>query len=373
MILKQIELKNFRNYENILLNLNDNVNIIIGNNAQGKTNLLESIYVLSITKSFREIDDKILLKEGSKYLRIKGKVVIEESNKNKDLEITISKKGKKVMLNGVVVKKISQYISNLNVIVFSPNDLSIVKGAPSERRKFLNIELSQLYEEYVNNLNDYNKILKNRNKYLKSIKNDKYDNHFIDIVTNQLIKKAIPIYKYRKKFLDELTKNIKQISNKIFNSDAIKIQYKTSVIIEDMIEEKIKERLTTKYKKNILKEIMLSQTLYGPHRDDFSFFLAEKELKNFGSQGQQRATILALKLAEIEIFSKKKGEYPLVLLDDIFSELDQKTQNNVFELINGKGQKIITTTDLDNIDINKIKNKKVFSINDAKITIEEVK
>ena len=366
MILKKISLLNYRNYEKVSISLNDRINIFIGNNAQGKTNILESIYVLALTKSHRNTNDYNLIHYEKNFSKIEGK--IKKKSIIETLEIQISKIEKKVFKNKTCIKKISDYISNLNVILFTPDDLEIIKGSPSIRRNLLNIEISQISNRYITVLNEYNKILKTRNEYLKML----YVNHFsdkkyLDIITEKLIEKAVDIYKERKYFIDAINKNIEKIYYEITGIHNLRIKYINNCDIEDYNDDKIKEILNKKYKDNYKKELMQGMTLYGPHRDDFEFFIKEENLKMFGSQGQQRLSVICFKLSEINIFKEKTEDSPILLLDDIFSEIDKTKKNKLIKFINKDIQTIITATDLKGISKKIIEEASIFKVAAGKI------
>lgn len=371
MILDNIKLKNFRNYDDLFLTFNSKINIFIGDNAQGKTNILESIYMLAITKSHRTFIDSNLIKFGTKFAKIKGNIRFDEKASLDEMTITISNKGKKVSFNNNVIKKISEYISKLNVIIFCPDDLEIIKGSPSIRRKFLNVELSQLFNKYIIYLNNYNNVLKNRNEYLKKITIDNVDQYYLEIITNQLIDNAIELIKFRKIFVDDLNKEILKIYKKIVDEKEMKIKYDTVIDLEDMNDDILRKKLKEKYAKYLYKDILLSQTMAGPHRDDFKIYISNKELKDYGSQGQQRIAVLCLKLAEINIFKTEKKEYPILLLDDIFSELDISKRNKIIKYINKKMQIFITTTDINSVESKIIKRASIFYVKNANIIIKE--
>lgn len=366
MILKKISLLNYRNYEKVSLNLNDKINIFIGNNAQGKTNILESIYVLALTKSHRNTNDYNLIHYNKDSSKIEGKV--KRKNLIDTLEIRLTKTDKKVFKNKTNIKKISDYISNLNVILFTPDDLEIIKGSPSIRRNLLNIEISQISNRYINTLNEYNKILKTRNEYLKML----YVNHFsdkkyLDILTDKLIEKAIEIYKERKQFIDAINCNIEPIYYEITGIHDLSIKYINNCDIEEYSEEKIKEKLQKKYRENYKRELLQGMTLYGPHRDDFEFFIKEENLKMFGSQGQQRLSVICFKLSEINIFKENTEDSPILLLDDIFSEIDKTKKNKLIKFINKDIQTIITATDLKGISKKIIEESTIFKVAAGKI------
>jgi len=366
MIIKNLQLKHFRNYEALDINFNKKINIFVGNNAQGKTNIIESIYTLAITKSHRTHLDANLIQKDCKSSRVKGLIRKHGETDDSELEILFNCKGKKVSINKKPIRKISDYISYFNVIIFHPDDLDILKGSPSERRKFLNIEIGQLDNRYLAVLNNYNTILKNRNEYLKRITIDKYDKNYLDIITDQLVNNAVKIYIYRKKFIDDINDAIRKVNEKIKGFEALEVKYDTSIPVTDTVQ--MKETLLNKYRSSLQREIIMSQTMTGPHRDDFIFFANEKNIKEFGSQGQQRMSVLCLKLAEIELFKEKKGEYPVLLLDDIFSELDSSKRHNIIKYLNKRMQIMITTTDISDIEKSILKNASIFKVDKATVT-----
>ncbi len=361
MILKKIEIVNFRNYESLELTFNKKTNIIYGNNAQGKTNILESIYVLGLTKSHRSFIDNNLIKEGQTKSKIFG--IVEKNNINTKMEIYLDNKNKKLKIDNNEIKKVSDYISKLNIIIFYPEDLEIIKGSPNIRRQYFNLELSQLYSQYYKVLNDYKKILKIRNEYLKQMqKNIEVDKNYFDILTECLIEKAIFIYKARDKFILKINEHSGKIFKRISGTNGFNIRYSPYFKLDSFETEYLKENLRYRFNKILSTEIKLGMTLVGPHRDEFLFCVEDKNLKEYGSQGQQRLAIISLKLAEIEVFKKYCKTTPLLLLDDVFSELDDSKKNKLLRYINNKAQTIITTTDLNNIDEKTLKNAKIFKI-----------
>lgn len=371
MILEELNLKNFRNYDSLKIKLNPHINIIYGNNAQGKTNLLESIYVLGLTRSHRLNIDNNLIRDGEEICRITG--ITKNDKIKKRLEVTLSKNNKELKIDKNEIKKVSDYIlSSLNIIIFYPEDLEIIKGSPNIRRNFLNLELSQLSDNYLKILTEYNKLLKIRNDYLKKMnKSISVDENYFWIITNYMIDKSILIYKMRKKFVEKLNLKCSDIFYKISKLENFKIFYKSNLAEYD--ENNIKEKLLKKYKKILNREIKLGTTLIGPHRDDLEFYLENKNLKDYGSQGQQRLAILSMKLAEIEIFKTYKNTYPILLLDDVFSELDDIKKNNIIKFIKDDIQVIITTTDLKRINKKIFESAKIFKIKNGEIIkLEEV-
>jgi len=361
MILKKIEIVNFRNYESLELTFNKKTNIIYGNNAQGKTNILESIYVLGLTKSHRSFIDNNLIKEGQTKSKIFG--IVEKDNIPTKMEIRLDNKNKKLKIDNNEIKKVSDYISKFNIIIFYPEDLEIIKGSPNIRRQYFNLELSQLYSQYYKVLNDYKKILKIRNEYLKQMqKNIEVDKNYFDILTECLIEKAIFIYKARDKFILKINEHSEKIFKRISGTSGFNIRYSPYFKLDSFETEYLKENLRYRFNKILSTEIKLGMTLVGPHRDEFLFCIEDKNLKEYGSQGQQRLAIISLKLAEIEVFKKYCKTTPLLLLDDVFSELDDSKKNKLLRYIHNKVQTIITTTDLNNIDEKTLKNAKIFKI-----------
>ena len=361
MFLRKIELKNFRNYENLKLEFNKNINIFIGDNAQGKTNILESIYVLAVTKSHRTSKDLYLLKENSLFTKIIGEV--EEDTKKK-YEVLINKEGKRVSINDNPLKKVSNYLSNINAIMFCPDDLEIIKGSPLNRRSFFNVEISAFNNEYVRYLSDYNKLLKTRNEYLKE--NDKFNKEYFDILTDKLIDLNIKIYLERKKFIEKINKYIVDIYKNISGKDNIKVYYDS--FIDDDDENNLKRQLQDKFDRLINNELFNKITLLGIHKDDFSIYIDNVKINNYGSQGQHRLAILCLKLAEIEIYRKEYNKKPILLLDDIFSELDKTKKENIINYIEKDLQVFITSTDLDNIDKKIVEDSDIFIVKKGNVT-----
>lgn len=343
MILRKVKLINFRNYKKLSLNLDKKINIFIGDNAQGKTNILESIYFLALTKSYRTVDQNLIRKEAV-AAKVNGE--IKDNSIYRSMSVEISKDSKIVRINNNEVKKISDYITNLNVILISPEDISIIQGTPAERRNFLNIELSQLSRNYIKKYNEFNKLLKIRNNYLKMLyKSSNPDRRYLDSVTDNLIEREVDIYKERKMFIDKINERITQIFENITGKKNFKVKYETNVEFSEFTDKCISDTLKERYNRNYIKEVENGMTLYGPHRDDLSFILDNDDIKLYGSQGQQKVATIALKLSEIDIFKEVKDSYPIILLDDIFSELDTKSRNKLIGYINRDIQVVITSND----------------------------
>ena len=273
-----------------------------------------------------------------------------------------------MFLNKKEIKKISDYISNLNIIVFTPDDLNIIKGSPSIRRNLLNVELSQLSKKYLNTYNEYNKILKTRNEYLRLLfTNSIADKKYLDVLTDKLIEKATYIYEERYKYIKRTNELINDIYNNISTDGNIKIEYNTNIEFKSFDKENIENSMRNTYKNNFIKELNNKMTLYGPHRDDLEFILNNKNLKLYGSQGQQRLAIISFKISEISIFEETLNTKPILLLDDIFSELDLKKKNKLLNFISNDIQSIITTTDLKNITKKYLENATIFEIKNQTI------
>ena len=365
MFLKSIKLDNFRNYEQIDIDFSPNINIIYGDNAQGKTNLLESIYFLAVTKSHHSFLDNKLIKEENDRLKVEGIIKQEDLEKKYLIELKENKKSLKIGDNPI--KKISDYISNINIIIFYPDDLNLIKGSPNDRRRYINVELSQLSSKYFEVLGEYNKLLKIRNDYLKKyVDRIDFDEKYFEILTEHLVDKCIYIYKMRNKYIEKINNYCKKISLKIYGTENFKINYINNFSQYDFSDEEIKNIILNEYKKNSYKERKYKNTVLGPHKDDFEFIYDDKNLKFYGSQGQQRLAVLIFKLSEIEIFNDYKNTKPILLLDDVFSELDNNKKNNLLFYIENDIQTIITTTELSNLDENLIKKANLIKISNGK-------
>ena len=366
MILRKIKLVNFRNYKSLNINFQKNINIIIGDNAQGKTNILESIYTLALTKSYRTTNDSNLIRLNQEKFIITGET--KEDKVFKKLSLELYKGNKVAKINDNVINKISDYIGNLYVILSSPDDLQMIKGSPSERRNFLNIEISQLSSNYIKKYNEFNKILKMRNDYLKLLyTNSLGDYSYLEILTNNLIDREVDIYIERNNFISKINEYITDIYKNITGIKDLKIVYETNVEFNEFDPVKIKKVLQEKYKKNQQREISMGMTLYGPHRDDFTFTIEGNDIKIYGSQGQQKLAFIALKFSEIPIFEEKTATKPIILLDDIFSELDKTKKNRLIQYIDKDYQVIITSNDTKDISKKILINANIFKIQDGKI------
>ena len=350
MKLTNLQLQNFRNYESVQLEFTDGVHVFIGENAQGKTNLMESIYALAMTKSHRTTNDKELIGWNKEFATIKG--TVEKTATKTNLELQFSKKGKIAKVNYLEQKRLSSYLGNLNVILFAPENLTLVKGSPQNRRKFVDMELGQMSSLYLYDLVEYNRVLKQRNTYLKQLAiKKKQPDEYLEVLSEMLSELASKIVFHRLDFMKQLEALAIPIHDQLsLGREKFSVSYQATIPLEDGLTlSQMKEIYIDQFKKNQTREADQATTLIGPHRDDLIFYLNEVPVQTYGSQGQQRSTVLSLKLAEIELMKLSTGEYPLLLLDDVLSELDDDRQTHLIKAIENKVQTFITTTSLDGI------------------------
>ena len=334
MWVKKIELKNFRNYKNQKLELNKNVNVLYGENAQGKTNIIESIFLCSMGKSFRAKKDKEMIKLDEDSCSVE--VEYEKSDREGKIKIEIGNK-KNIFVNDIKIKRLSELLGKINIVIFTPDDIEIIKGGPDQRRKFLDIMISQLRPNYIHILSLYQKTIEQRNNYLKQIKEEQKDENLLEIWDEKLAEYAIKICEYRKEFIEKLKPKMEKLHKEITNNkEEIKIEYVTECLDKKIYLDLLKERR----KLDILKGF----TTKGVHRDDFVIYINGRQLNVYGSQGQQRTSILTLKLAELNLIYDEIGEYPILLLDDFMSELDKSRRESLVQHIK-ETQVIITCTD----------------------------
>ena len=360
MIIKSLELENFRNYKSLSIEFDKGVNILYGDNAQGKTNILEAIYVSATTKSHKGSKDKDIINFESEEAHIKTYLDKEGLERRVDMHLRKSKT-KGIAVDMVKLKKATELLGILNVVFFSPEDLSIIKNAPAERRRFMDMELCQLDKTYTYNLNQYNKIVNQRNKLLKDIYLNKDYMDMLNIYDMQLISIGTKIIERRNIFIEELNNIITDIHKKL-SGDKEEMVIKYLPFCEASMYEEV-------LKKNREKDIRLKMTGAGPHKDDFSFISNNIDIRNFGSQGQQRTAALSLKLSEIEIVKKITNDKPVLLLDDVLSELDSNRQNYLLNNI-GDIQTIITCTGLEDFVNNRFQYDKVFKVSNGVVNKE---
>ncbi len=352
MWIKKIKISNFRNYKNAEINLNNKINIFYGENAQGKTNIIESIYFCSIGKSFRTSKEKEMIKFGEENSNIE--IDYEKSDREGNISINIGQR-KNIFVNKIKIKKLSELLGNINVVIFTPDDINILKGGPQERRKFLDVMISQLRPKYMHLCGLYQKTLDERNTFLKNTENCNYD--LLDIYDEKLAEYGCEIYKYRNEFIEKLKNKIKNIHKNITNNkENIEIKYTSNCEDKNEYLKLLKDRRKLDFIKGY--------TTKGVHRDDFQIFLNELPVDVYGSQGQHRTAVLSLKLSELQVIYDEIGENPILLLDDFMSELDEFRRTNFLENINDI-QVIITCTHKFEMD-----NSKLFCVKNGSIEKE---
>lgn len=371
MELESLKLDHYRNYSDLTLEFSPGVNVFLGENAQGKTNLLESIYVLALARSHRTSSDKDLVQWQAKEATISGQV--KRSISETPLSLHFSNKGKKARVNHLEQSKLSHYIGQLNVILFAPEDLELVKGAPSVRRRFIDMEFGQMNPLYLYNTTQYKRILKERNAYLKRLQlKQTTDTVFLDVLSEQLVDVGSQILIARQEFLNKLELAAQPIHAEISDQrEALKLRYMSSVdFASDASLEEVKSVFADALSRQRSREIMQGSTMVGPHRDELQFDVNGNNVAIFGSQGQQRTTALAIKLAEIDLMQQETGEYPVLLLDDVLSELDASRQTHLLLAIQDKVQTFITAPTLSDIARQLIRKPRVFQVKQGVITLE---
>ena len=352
MIIKTLELADFRNYETLNISFDKGTNILFGDNAQGKTNILEAIYISATTKSHKGSKDKEIIHFDKEEAHIRTYLEKEDVEYRVDMHLR-KNKSKGIAIDGQKIKKGADLLGLLNVVFFSPEDLSIIKNGPAERRRFADIELCQLDSFYLYNLNNYNKIINQRNKLLKDMYFNQNLKETLNIWDSQLVSYGSKIIERREAFADQLCEIIGDIHKKLSGGkEDLIVKYEPDVRIDDF---------ESRMKENQEKDIRFKLTSTGPHRDDFSFIVNGIDIRKYGSQGQQRTAALSLKLSEIELVKKMTKDTPLLLLDDVLSELDSNRQNYLLNSI-GDIQTIITCTGLDEFINNRFKINRVYNI-----------
>ena len=360
MIIKSLELENFRNYETLSMRFDSGTNILYGDNAQGKTNILEAIFLSATTKSHKGSKDRDIINFGADEAHIRTYVEKDGLENRVDMHLRKSK-SKGIAINGQKIKKAADLLGLLNVVFFSPEDLSIIKNGPADRRRFVDMELCQLDSFYLYNLNNYNKIVNQRNKLLKELYSNPSLRDTLFIWDSQLVSYGSKIIERRKAFVEQLNEIIYDIHLKLSGGkEEIKIVYEPDVLLEDF---------EKSLKNNQERDIRLKQTSTGPHRDDFCFMAGGIDIRKFGSQGQQRTAALSLKLSELELVKKLTKDTPLLLLDDVLSELDSSRQNYLLNSI-GDIQTIITCTGLEEFVNNRFEINRIFKVSNA-VVIQE--
>lgn len=358
MYIKSIELADYRNYDSLSLEFDRGTNILYGNNAQGKTNILEAIYLAATTKSHKGSKDSDIINFEKDEAHIRTYLEKEGVETRVDMHLRKSK-SKGIAIDGQKIKKAADLLGLCNVVFFSPEDLGIIKNGPSERRRFVDMELCQLDNFYLYNLNSYNKIVNQRNKLLKDMFMNPDLKDTLNIWDMQLVSFGSKIIERRRMFVEQLNEIIYGIHKKLSGDlEELVIVYEPNVEIEDF-ERKMK------YSQD--RDIKAKMTSVGPHRDDFSFMVKGVDIRKFGSQGQQRTAALSLKLAEIELVKKITKDTPILLLDDVLSELDSNRQNYLLNSI-GDIQTIITCTGLEDFVNNRFEINRIFQVENGKVS-----
>ncbi len=365
MVIKSLSLIDYRNYETLDIEFESGTNILYGDNAQGKTNILEAIYLSATTKSHKGSKDSDIIRFNREEAHIRSILEKEEVETRIDMHLR-KNKTKGIAIDGVKIKKAAELLGLMNVVFFSPEDLGIIKNSPAERRRFIDMELCQLDSFYLYNLNHYNKIINQRNHLLKDMYHNPELKDTLKIWDSQLVSYGTKIINRRIEFINDLNEIINSIHRSISGGkEDIHIEY-----IANCDADKLEDTISKSYD----KDIRLKQTTVGPHRDDISFIVKDSDnntidIRKYGSQGQQRTAALSLKLSEIELVKKMIKDNPILLLDDVLSELDSNRQNYLLDSI-GDIQTIITCTGLDEFVGHRLKINKVYKINKGSIVQE---
>ena len=375
MKIKSLKLLYFRNYLSTNIEVHPSLNVLVGNNANGKTNIIESIFCLALGKSYRTKSDSECIMFGETATAMS--CIVNKNDRELDIMLGINNKGKSAKIAGIKKTKLTDFVGELNVVLFSPEDLQIVKGSPALRREFMNREFYQFSRIYHKYYLMYQHLLKQRNSYLKDMRKNPKDEMslaYLETLTSQLAKVALYITKERVSFVQDISKltykNMLNISN---GQETLKIKYKSSVLdalnIAEINDESFtEENLTKVLMKKSFDDIMRGSTKIGPQHDDLEFYINDLDAKMYASQGQQRSIVLSLKLAEINYLKEKTGTYPVLLLDDVLSELDKNRQLKLLDAINENVQTFITTPSISDIKEDLLKKAKVFKIEDGNIS-----
>ena len=375
MKIKSLKLLYFRNYLSTNIEVHPSLNVLVGNNANGKTNIIESIFCLALGKSYRTKSDSECIMFGETATAMS--CIVNKNDRELDIMLGINNKGKSAKIAGIKKTKLTDFVGELNVVLFSPEDLQIVKGSPALRREFMNREFYQFSRIYHKYYLMYQHLLKQRNSYLKDMRKNPKDEMslaYLETLTSQLAKVALYITKERVSFVQDISKltykNMLNISN---GQETLKIKYKSSILdalnISEINDESFtEENLTKVMMKKSFDDIMRGSTKIGPQHDDLEFYINDLDAKMYASQGQQRSIVLSLKLAEINYLKEKTGTYPVLLLDDVLSELDKNRQLKLLDAINENVQTFITTPSISDIKEDLLKKAKVFKIEDGNIS-----
>lgn len=361
MYIKSIELSNFRNYKELSMEFHPEKNILYGDNAQGKTNILEALYFCGMTKSHKGSKEREIIRMNEKEAHIR--MYVEKKGVSRRIDMHLKRnKAKGVAIDGIPIRKSSELIGLVNIVFFSPEDLGIIKHGPSERRKFVDVELCQLDKVYFHNLAKYNQVVNQRNNLLKQIAIDKSLLPTLDIWDEQLVEYGSKIISRRKQHIEELNEVITPIHEKLSGGrEHLTLGYEANTLAEDF---------GVKIAMNRERDLFQKVTTIGPHRDDVEFAIADIDIRKYGSQGQQRTAALSLKLAEIEIVKRMVGDLPVLLLDDVLSELDRNRQHYLLDSIRDI-QTIITCTGLEEFIQERIKVNQVYKVTNGTVSQEK--
>lgn len=368
MKVSKVELRNFRNYDNVSLTFGNELNLFVGNNAQGKTNLLEAIVLIALGKSHRHVKDSELVKFGCTDFEVA--LNIDYTGYSRKINYRYQNGKREIFINGSKINKVGELIGNIIAVLFSPEDVMLVKESPQERRRFIDMMICQIYPGYFHDLLYYNKILANRNKLLKEI-NKRYSLiDTIDAWDYQLVTYGARIIKKRREFLEKLTK-FAHVRHTEFTKQAefLEVKYETRNVFQDCQSiDDLSSMMMNTLRSQLEKDINRCNTSVGPHRDDISISINALSLKLFGSQGQQRSAILSLKFALVDLIYEETGEYPILLLDDVLSELDIARKEYIVSCI-GNFQTILTATDENDAILKKLKNSSIFHVEEGRIIL----
>ena len=360
MKINSLKFKNFRNYDLLNLEFDDATNIFYGDNAQGKTNILEAVYLSGTTKSHRGTKDRDMIEFGKDESHIEA--IVEKRGINYQIDMHLKKNSPKgIAINKMPIRKASELFGIVNIVFFSPEDLNIIKNGPAERRRFIDLELSQLDKVYLNNLSNYNRIVNQRNHLLKEIGFQSGVMETLEIWEMQLIDYGNRIIERRKKFIEEINEIVSNIHKKLTGDwECLQLIYEPSngeIPLEKALE------------RNRERDMRIKSTSVGPHRDDICFMVGDLDIRRFGSQGQQRTAALSLKLSEIELVKKSINDKPILLLDDVLSELDKHRQNYLLDSIDDI-QTLITCTGVDEFVNHRFSINKVFHVQNGQVERE---
>lgn len=344
MILQAITIRNYRNYDRLDVSFEQGIHLITGRNAQGKTNLLEAIGYLSTTRSHRTSDDRDLIKEGCDAFLLKA--TIQKKQKQVEIRANLNEQGKNLFFYQTPIKKVSDFIGTLNAVLFCPDDMTLFNASPRVRRRFIDMELSKVSKSYTRVLNEVGRLLKERNAYLKQAK---VDVSYLQVLTDQLIDRQLVIMKQRYQFLKDLLQSCLPFYETLAQDQTtLAFEYRSCVPFYEDVEE-MRKLLKARYEKSYERDIFLKQTTVGIHKEDFMFLINGKEIASYASQGQKRSVLLSMKVGIVYMIARMIQEYPILLLDDVFSELDEYRKLKLLESLPNEVQIFITTTDVNEI------------------------